>query len=105
MTPHKKPNERICRFFKKHTEDEKHCPVNQGKRKAIYKEFKIPIVKLSTENMSLLLLNPPSNNVEFQKIIAKHTRDCYEIRQKNDRKIVKFLIYLKGCTCIKHQVK
>lgn len=86
MRPHKKPNERICRLFKKHAEDEKlflfSCPVNQGKRKSIYKEFKIPIVKLLTENMSLLLLNPPSNNVEFQKIIAKHTRDCYEIRQK-----------------------
>ena len=27
-------------------------------------------------------IKPPSNNVELQKIIEKHIRDCYEIRQK-----------------------
>ena len=47
-----------------------------------YKEFKIPIVKMSTENIFLLLLKPPSNNVELQKIIAKHIHDSYEIKQK-----------------------
>ena len=35
-----------------------------------------------TENMFLLLLNPPSNNVELKKIIVKHTRDRFENRQK-----------------------
>ena len=29
----------------------------------------------------LLLLNPPSNNAELQKIIAKHMHDCYETRK------------------------
>ena len=37
---------------------------------------------MSTENIFLLLLNQPSNNVELQKIIAKHIHDCYETRQK-----------------------
>ena len=36
---------------------------------------------MSTENIFLLLLNPPSNNVELQKIITKHLHDCYEIRK------------------------
>ena len=46
-------------------------------------KFKIPIGKISTENIFLLLLNPPSNNIELQKIIAKHVHECYEIRKKN----------------------
>ena len=46
-------------------------------------EFKIPIGKMSTENIFLLLLNPLSNNIELQKIIAKHVHECYEIRKKN----------------------
>ena len=92
MRPYKKPNERICHLCKKHAEDGKHsvlfsCPVNQGKRKSMFecicKEFKIPIVKMLTENMFLLLLNPPpNNNVEWKKIIAKHTRDRFENKQK-----------------------
>ena len=44
----------------------------------------------STENMPFLLLTPPSNNVEFQKKIAKHTGDCYVIRQKTIRKLSNF---------------
>ena len=91
MRPYKKPNERTCPWCKRGAEDEKHfllsCPVYQEKRKSLfeclYKEFKIPIVKMSTENIFLLLLNPPSNNVELQKIIAKHIHDCYDIRQKS----------------------
>ena len=90
MRPYKKPNKRSCPLFKRGAEDEKHflvsCPVYQEKRKflfeCLYKELKIPIVKMSTENIFLLLLNPPSNNVKLQKIIAKHIHDCYEIRQK-----------------------
>ena len=72
-------------------EDEKQylvsCPVYQEKGKSLfeclYKEFEIPIVKMSTENIFLLLLNPPSNNVDLQKLVAKHIHNCYEIRQKN----------------------
>ena len=81
MRPYKKPNERICPLCREEAEDEKHflvsCPVYQGKRKSLfeclYKEFEIPIVKMSTENIFLLLLNPPSNNVDLQKLGAKHS--------------------------------
>ena len=90
MRPYKKPNERTCPLCKRGAEDEKHFlvsfPVYQEKGKSLfeclYNEFKIPIVKMSTENIFLLLLNSRSNNVELQKIIAKHMHDCYEIRQK-----------------------
>ena len=89
LRPYKKPNERICPLCKKEAEDEKHflisCSVYQEKRKSLFeclsKKFKLPIVKMSTENLFLLLLNPPSNNAELQKIIAKHMHDCYEIRK------------------------
>ena len=91
MRPYKKPNERICPLCKKEAEDEKHflvsCPGYQEKRKSLFEclstKFKIPIGKMSTENILLLLLNPPSNNIELQKIIAKHVHECYEIRKKN----------------------
>ena len=46
-----------------------------------YSGLQLPIAKMSTENIFLLLLNPPSNNAELQKIIAKHMHDCYEIRK------------------------
>ena len=90
LRPYKKPNERICPLCKKEAEVEKHflisCSVYQEKRKSLFeclsKKFKIPIAKMSTENIFLLLLNPPSNNGELQKIIAKHIHDCYEIRKK-----------------------
>ena len=90
MRPYKKPNERICPLCKKEAEDEKHflvsCPAYQEKRKSLFerlsREFKIPIAKMSTENIFLLLLNPPSNNIELQKIIAKYVHECYEIRKK-----------------------
>ena len=89
MRPYKKPNERICPLCKKEAEDEKHflisCSVYKEKRKSLFeclsKKFKLPIVKMSTENLFFLLLNPPSNNAELQKIIAKHMHDCYEIRK------------------------
>ena len=89
MRPYKKPNERICPLCKKEAEDEKHflvsCPGYQEKRKSLFEhlstEFKIPIGKMSTENIFLLLLNPPSNNTELQKIIAKYVHECYEIRK------------------------
>ena len=62
------------------------CPGYQEKRKSLFerlsREFKIPIAKMSTENIFLLLLNPPSNNIELQKIIAKYVHECYEIRKK-----------------------
>ena len=66
MRPYKKPNERICPLCKKEAEDEKHflvsCPGYQEKRKSLFEclfmEFKIPIGKMSTENIFLLLLNP-----------------------------------------------
>ena len=94
MRPYKKPNERICPLCRKEAEDEKHllvsCPVYQEERKSLfeslYKEFKITMVKMFTENIFLLLLTPPpppSNNVDLQKIIAKHIHNCYEIREKN----------------------
>ena len=92
--PYKKPNERICPLCKKEAEDEKHflvsCPGYQEKRKSLFEclstKFKIPIGKMSTENIFLLLLNPPSNNIELQKIIAKHVHECYEIRKKKKRR-------------------
>ena len=67
MRPYKKPNERICPLCKKEAEDEKHflvsCPGYQEKRKSLFEclstEFKIPILKMSTENIFLLLLTPP----------------------------------------------
>ena len=67
MRPYKKPDERICPLCKKEAEGEKHffvsSPVYQEKRKSrfecLHKEFKIPIVKMSTENMVLPLLTPP----------------------------------------------
>ena len=67
MRPYKKPNEIVCPLSRKEEEDEKHflvsCPGYQEKRKylfeCLYKEFKIPIVKMSTENIFLLSLNPP----------------------------------------------
>ena len=37
---------------------------------------------MPTEKIFLLLLNTPSNNVDLQKIVAKHIHNCYEIRQK-----------------------
>ena len=83
MRPYKKPNERICPLCKRHFLIS--CSVYQEKRKSLFeclsKKFKLPIVKMSTENLFLLLLNPPSNNAELQKIIAKHMHDCYEIRK------------------------
>ena len=90
MRPYKKPNERICPLCNKEAEDEKHflvsCPGYQEKRKSRFEclstELKIPIGKMSTENIFSLLLNPPSNNIELQKIIAKHMHECYEIRKK-----------------------
>ena len=94
MRPYKKPNGRICPLCKKEAKDEKDllvsCPDYQEKRKSLfeclYKEFKIPIVKMSTENIFLLLLTPPppppSNNVDLKKLIAQHIHDCYEITQK-----------------------
>ena len=83
IRPYKKPNERICPLCKKEAEDEKHflisCSVYQEKQKSLFEclsnKFKLPIVKMSTENIFLLLLNPPSNNAELQKIIAKHMHD------------------------------
>ena len=65
--PYKKPNERMCPLCKREAEDEKHflvsCPVYQEKRKSVfeclYKEFKISMVEMTTENVFLLLLNPP----------------------------------------------
>ena len=77
------PLEIIC---KKEAEDEKHflisCSVYQEKLfECLSKKFKLPVVKMSTENIFLLLLKPPSNNAELQKIIAKHMHDCYEIRK------------------------
>ena len=62
IRPYKKPIERICPLGRKEAEDEKHfsvvsCPVYQEKRKSLfeclYKEFKILIVKMSTENIFL----------------------------------------------------
>ena len=73
MRPYKKPNERICPLCKK-AEDEKHflvsCLAYQEKWKSLFQclsqEFKIPIVKMSTESIFWLPLNlpppPPSNN-------------------------------------------
>ena len=88
--PYQKPNERICPLCRKEAEDEKHFlvswPVYQEKRKSLfeclYKEFKIPNKEMSTENIFLLLLNPSSNNIALQKLVAKHIHNCYEIRQK-----------------------
>ena len=62
MRPYKKPNERICPLCKKEAEDEKHflvsCPGYQEKRKSLFEclstELKIPIGKMSTENIFLL---------------------------------------------------
>ena len=93
MRPYKKPNQRICPLCKKEAEDEKHflisCSVYQEKRKSLFeclsKKFKLPIVKMLTENLFLLLLNPPSNDAELQKMIAKHMHDCYEIRKNVKR--------------------
>ena len=60
----------------------------------------------------LPLLNPPSNNVELQKIIAKHIHDCYEIIQKTSltvkiRKLsnCKFIWRVVDVQCIRHQIK
>ena len=80
MRPYQKPNERICPFCKKEAEDEKHflvsCPVYQEKRKSLfeclYNEFKVPINEMSTENIFPLPLNPPSNNVDLQKLVHIH---------------------------------
>ena len=79
MRPYKKPNEKICPFCKKEAEDEKHflisCSVYQEKRKSLFeclsKKFKLPIVKMSTENIFLLLLNPPSNNADNVNIATE----------------------------------
>ena len=68
---------------------------------------------MSTENIFLLLLNAPSNNVELQQIIAKHIHDCYEIRPKNlvktfeIRKLsnCKFIRRVVDEQCIRHQIK
>ena len=83
------PNERICPLCREEAEDEKHflvsCSVYQEERKSLfeclYKEFEIPIVKMSTENI-FLFIKSPSNNVDLQKLVAKHIHNCYEIRQK-----------------------
>ena len=91
MRPYKKPNERVCPLCMKQGEDEKHflvsSPVYQEKRKSLfeslYKEFKIVIVKMSTEKNIFARIKHPSNNVELQKITAKHIHNSYEIRQKN----------------------
>ena len=67
MRPYKKPNERICPLCKKEAEDEKHflvsCPGYQEKRKSLFEhlstEFKIPIGKMSTENIFFASIKPP----------------------------------------------
>ena len=106
MRPYQKPNKRICPLCRKEAEDEKHflvsCPVYQEKRKSLfeclYKEFKIPIKEMSTENIFLLLLNPPSNNVDLQKLVAKHIHNCYEIRQK--KTLANHQLTLENCQIV-----
>ena len=105
MRPCQKPNERICPLCRREAEDEKHflvsCPVYEEKRKSqfecLYKEFKIPIKEMSTENIFLLLLNPPSNNVDLQKLVAKHIYNCHEIRQKKKKPLVNHQLTLENC--------
>ena len=89
----------MCR---KEAEDEKHflvsCPVYQEKKKSLfeclYKEFKIPNEKMSTENIFLLLLTVltprpppppslPSNNADLQKI--RQLQSIYTIAMKLDK--------------------
>ena len=78
------------------------CPVYQEKRRSLfeclYKEFKIPIKEMSTENIFLLLLNPPSNNVDLKNLVAKHIHNCYEIRQK--KPLVNPQLTLENCKLV-----
>ena len=72
---------------KNEVEDEKHflisCPMYNEKRKSLFerleKELKISIKKMTTDKIFLLLLNPPSNNGELQKIIAKQCQNSFAI--------------------------
>ena len=78
MRPYKKPNERFCPLCKK-AEDEKHflvsCPVYQEKRKSLFeclhKEFKIPIVKMSTENILMWIIHMNGGSeIKWRLILA-----------------------------------
>ena len=69
---------------------------------------------MSTENIFLLVLNLPSNNIELQKIIAKHMHECYEIRKKNvgnsqlrleNYRICKFIWNTLNVPCTRYQIK
>ena len=111
MRPHRKANERkkrkmknICYYLVQFTKKKR-----KSLFECLYKDFKIPIVKMSTENIFLLVLNPSSNNVELQKIIAKHAKDCYQIRHKNVVNMTlstcKFIWNNVDVQCIRHQIK
>ena len=122
MRPYKKPNERICPLCKKEAEDEKHflvsCLGYQEKWKSLFKclstEFKIPIRKMSTENIFLLLLNPQVIILSYRKqsqsicmnvIKLEKNIGNSQLRLENYR-ICKF-IWNKfvNVPCTRHQIK
>ena len=93
MRPYRRPGERICPICKNEVEDEKHflisCPYYQIERRSLFgcldKDFNVPVAKMTKEDLFLLLINPPKNNVQLQKVITKHIYDCYEMRQKCEK--------------------
>ena len=89
VRPYKKPEERICPICKKDVEDERHfltlCFAYQEKRSTLFeylnKKYRISVHRMATDDVFLLLINPPSKKKPVQKLIAKYVIDCYEKRR------------------------
>ena len=76
-------------------EDEYHflnvCPAYQEKRCSLLdyleKEYRIKISRMSPNKIFMFLINPPSGNVNMQKMIAKHIFECFEKRKGKTTKL------------------
>ena len=90
----KKPAERTCPICKIEMEAEYHflniCPAYQEKRCSLIdyleKEYRMKISRMSPNRIFMFLINPPSENVKIQKLIAKHIFECFEKRNGEDGK-------------------
>ena len=57
----------------------------QEKRSTLFeylnKEYRISVNRMASDDVFLLLIDPPSKNKSVQKLIAKYVFDCYEKRR------------------------
>ena len=66
-------------------------PCLPGKKKNslldyLEKEYRIKISRMSPNKIFMFLINPPGGNAKIQKLIAKHTFECFEKRRGKDGK-------------------